>query len=115
MSPLSSCTAALAGKTFSPIGVSLHAPRGIQRPQHGSKVKNSFLISLTYQNKLWLGTNYRTSGDIGVLLGYSIGNRYLIGYSYDMISSNLGDYTSGSHEFVLGIKFAPVSEEQITK
>ena len=32
-----------------------------------------------------------------------------------MISSNLGDYTSGSHEFVLGIKFAPVSEEQITK
>tara|TARA_B100001175_G_C19391506_1_gene581678 strand:+ start:97 stop:1032 length:936 start_codon:yes stop_codon:yes gene_type:complete len=70
---------------------------------------------ITYQNKLWLGTNYRTSGDIGVLLGYSIGNRYLIGYSYDMISSNLGDYTSGSHEFVLGIKFAPVSEEQIIK
>ena len=46
MSPLSSFTAALAGKTFSPIGVSLHAPRGIQRPQHGSKVKNSFLIGV---------------------------------------------------------------------
>ena len=46
MSPLSSFTAALAGKTLSPIGVILHVPRRIQRPQHGSKVnKNSFLIS----------------------------------------------------------------------
>ena len=70
---------------------------------------------VTYQNKLWLGTAYRTNGDIGVLLGYSIGNRYLIGYSYDMISSSLGDYTSGSHEFVLGIKFAPATEEEIMK
>ena len=70
---------------------------------------------VTYQNKLWLGTAYRTNGDIGVLLGYSIGNRYLIGYSYDMISSSLGDYTSGSHEFVLGIRFASSTEEEIMK
>ena len=72
-------------------------------------------VKVTYQNKLWLGTAYRTNGDIGVLLGYSIGNRYLIGYSYDMISSGLGDYTSGSHEFVLGIRFVPATEEEIMK
>ena len=72
-------------------------------------------VKATYQNKLWLGTVYRTNGDIGVLLGYSIGNRYLIGYSYDMISSGLGDYTSGSHEFVLGIRFVPATEEEIMK
>ena len=72
-------------------------------------------VKATYQNKLWLGTAYRTNGDIGVLLGYSIGNRYLIGYSYDMISSGLGDYTSGSHEFVLGIRFVPATEEEIMK
>ena len=72
-------------------------------------------VKVIYQNKLWLGTAYRTNGDIGVLLGYSIGNRYLIGYSYDMISSGLGDYTSGSHEFVLGIRFVPATEEEIMK
>ena len=70
---------------------------------------------VTYQNKLWLGTNYRSSGAIGLLLGYSIGDRYLIGYSYDMVTSGLGDYTSGSHEFVLGIRFASSTEEEIMK
>ena len=40
MSPLSSCVYALAGKTLSPIGVILHVPRRIQRPQHGSKVRS---------------------------------------------------------------------------
>ena len=74
-----------------------------------------FGVKVTYQNKLWLGTNYRSSGAIGLLLGYSIGDRYLIGYSYDMVTSGLGDYTSGSHEFMLGIKFAPATEEEIMK
>ena len=72
-------------------------------------------LKVTYQNKLWMGTNYRTNGDIGLLLGYSIGDRYLIGYSYDMITSGLGDYTSGSHEFMLGIRFAPATEKEIMK
>ena len=26
-------------------------------------------LKVTYQNKLWMGTNYRTNGDIGLLLG----------------------------------------------
>ena len=72
-------------------------------------------LKVTYQNKLWMGTNYRTNGDIGLLLGYSIGDRYLIGYSYDMVTSGLGDYTSGSHEFMLGIRFAPATEKEIMK
>ena len=74
-----------------------------------------FGVKVTYQNKLWLGTNYRSSGAIGLLLGYSIGDRYLIGYSYDMVTSGLGDYTSGSHEFMLGIKFASATEKEIMK
>jgi type IX secretion system PorP/SprF family membrane protein len=62
-------------------------------------------LKVTYQNKLWMGTNYRTNGDIGLLLGYS----------YDMVTSGLGDYTSGSHEFMLGIRFAPATEKEIMK
>lgn len=72
-------------------------------------------LKLTYQDKLWMGTDYRTNGDIGLLLGYSIADRYLIGYSYDMITSNLSNYSSGSHEFMLGIRFYPNSEEDIMK
>ena len=74
-----------------------------------------FGVKATYQNKVWLGTNYRSNGDIGLLLGYSIGDRYLIGYSYDMVTSGMRDYTSGSHEFMLGIRFASLTEEEIMK
>jgi type IX secretion system PorP/SprF family membrane protein len=72
-------------------------------------------VKVTYQNKLWAGTAYRTNGDIGVLLGYSIGDRYSIGYSYDVVTSGLGEYTSGSHEFLLGVRFAPSTEEEIMR
>ncbi len=72
-------------------------------------------VKVTYQNKLWAGTAYRTNGDIGVLLGYSIGDRYSIGYSYDVVTSGLGEYTSGSHEFMLGVRFAPSTEEEIMR
>jgi len=72
-------------------------------------------VKVTYQNKLWVGTAYRTNGDIGVLLGYSIGDRYSIGYSYDVVTSGLGEYTSGSHEFMLGVRFAPSTEEEIMR
>jgi len=72
-------------------------------------------VKVTYQNKLWLGSLYRTNGDIGLLLGYSIGDRYLIGYSYDMVTSGMSDYTSGSHEFMLGIRFAPATEKEIMR
>ena len=68
-----------------------------------------------YQNKLWLGINYRHKGansgsDIGMLLGYSIGDRYIIGYSYDF--GSLGEIAAGSHEFMLGIKFIPTAENK---
>lgn len=72
-------------------------------------------VKVTYQNKLWAGTAYRTNGDIGVLLGYSIGDRYSIGYSYDVVTSGLGEHTSGSHEFMLGVRFAPSTEEEIMR
>lgn len=77
-----------------------------------------FGIKATYQNKLWVGTNYRYKGsesgsDIGMLLGYSIGDRYIIGYSYDF--GGLGSYTAGSHEFMLGLRFTPVTEKEIMR
>ncbi len=66
-------------------------------------------VRATWDDKLWFGTGYRNNGDISALAGYSIQERYIIGYSYDMPSSELG----ASHEFVLGIRFIPLREEEI--
>jgi hypothetical protein len=59
----------------------------------------------TYNDNLWVGMNYRNNGELAALVGYSIQERYIIGYSYDMMSA-LGP----SHEFMLGIRFLEVEK-----
>ena len=70
-------------------------------------------IKAIYDDKLWFGTDYRTNGDIAALVGYSIQDRYMIGYSYDVLNSDLSDYSNGSHEFMLAVKFAPPSNQPL--
>ena len=40
-------------------------------------------------------------------------NRYIVGYSYDILSSDLSDYSTGSHEFMIGIRFVAANESEI--
>ena len=68
-----------------------------------------FATRAIYDNKIWIGGSYRSTGDIGALLGYSVNDRYIIGYSYDILNSELADYSSGSHEFMLAIKLKTTS------
>jgi len=72
-----------------------------------------FGVKATWNDKLWFGTGYRTNGQMSALAGYSIQDRYIIGYSYDM----LGDASvlGATHEFVLGIKFRSLKEKEILK
>ena len=56
----------------------------------------------------WLGANYKMDNDfssIAALLGYNINDSFNIGYSHGIPSSATSNYYSGSHEFMLGIKF----------
>ena len=73
-----------------------------------SPMQFDFAIKATYDKKLWFGADYRSTGDIGALFGYSINDRYLIGYSYDILNSELSDYSTGSHEFMFAIKLKTV-------
>lgn len=72
-----------------------------------------FGIKTTWNDKLWFGAGYRSNGQMTALAGYSIQDRYIIGYSYDM----LGDVSAlgSTHEFVLGIKFISLKENEILK
>jgi hypothetical protein len=67
-------------------------------------------VKTTYNDNLWLGMNYRNNGELAALVGYSIQERYIIGYSYDMMSL-LGP----SHEFMLGIRFVEAEESEVLK
>ena len=63
-----------------------------------------------YDNMLWLGASYRTEDAIAPMLGYQFnfpkGDSMLrLGYSYDVTTSELKNYSSGSHEVMLSYCF----------
>jgi hypothetical protein len=58
-----------------------------------------------YNNMVWLGVSYRTEDAIAPLIGYQFKpnakSMLKLGYSYDVTTSNLKNYSSGSHEVMV--------------
>ena len=74
----------------------------------GIKTQIDFGVKSEYKKIIWAGINYKMNNDlssIAALLGYNINDRFNIGYSCGMPSSANSNYYSGSHEFMLGVKF----------
>ena len=74
----------------------------------GVKTQVDLGVKSEYKEMIWLGMNYKMNNDlsmIAALFGYHINDKFNIGYSYGLPSSNTSTYYSGSHEFMLGIKF----------
>jgi len=83
-------------------------PSFFLRAVAGAKTQIDFGIKSEYKELFWLGMNYNMNNDlssIATLLGYNINDRFNIGYSYGIPSSATSNYYSGSHEFMLGVRF----------
>jgi hypothetical protein len=63
------------------------------------------MTRVIYKEQVWLGGSFRTKDAISVMAGYTYRNNLSIGYAYDFTQSNLKNYSSGTHELVLGIRF----------
>lgn len=61
--------------------------------------------NLLYKERIWFGAGYRTGDAVVAMVEYQVTPQMRIGYAYDMTTSRLRDYTSGSHEVMLGIDF----------
>ncbi len=60
---------------------------------------------LTYNKKLWGGVSYRPGEALVAMIGIELFNGVRVGYSYDYSTTSLHNYTSGSHEFMIGYSF----------
>ena len=58
-----------------------------------------------YREKLWLGGSYRSRDAAAIYAGYEVMNYLSIGYAYDVTTSDLRHYSSGTHEIVLRVRF----------
>jgi type IX secretion system PorP/SprF family membrane protein len=56
-----------------------------------------------YKKDFYAGFGYRYQDAFSIMIGTTY-NNFLFGYSYDITTSNLRGYSSGSHEVVLGYR-----------
>jgi len=60
-----------------------------------------------------LGVAYRWDDSVSALVGFQISPKLLLGYSYDLTTTRLGDFNSGTHEVFL--RFELITKEKQLK
>ena len=72
-----------------------------------------FGTKFSWKKMVWTGFTYRSARNIesfgadaaSILIGYTHQNNLSFGYAYDFTTSNLGNYSAGSHELLFRILF----------
>lgn len=65
--------------------------------------KIDLTATLRYKDMVWIGATYRTEDAVSLMVGYWMKKTFQFGYSYDLTMTNLRNYSSGTHEVMLGI------------
>jgi len=68
----------------------------------GDQTQADINANLHFNNRFWIGGSYRLEDAIVIMAGLNITPTLRLGYSYDMTTSELQDYSSGTHEIMLG-------------
>jgi type IX secretion system PorP/SprF family membrane protein len=63
-------------------------------------------LRVIYKDQIWLGGTYRHNDAFAGLIGYMYKDYLMIGYSYDYTTTNLRNYTTGTHELMFGLRFS---------
>jgi type IX secretion system PorP/SprF family membrane protein len=72
----------------------------------GGGVNADINASFLFKDKFWLGASYRTEDAVVIMAEFWPSSQLRIGYAYDMTTSALRQYSTGSHELSLGFDFA---------
>ncbi len=67
--------------------------------------KLDLTLRATYKKMLWAGFGMRTRDALTTMVGFKYHDMLTIGYAFDITTTDLKNYSSGSHEILLGITF----------
>lgn len=62
-------------------------------------------LNAHFNEKFWIGASWRNEDAFAALIGFTLAEKLRIGYSYDFTTSDVKDYSDGTHEFTLGYCF----------
>ncbi|MCX6291103.1 MAG: type IX secretion system membrane protein PorP/SprF [Bacteroidetes bacterium] len=62
-------------------------------------------LNFLFANLLWVGGSYRTGDSFVAMIELQFSKQWRIGYSYDFTMTDIKNYSTGSHEIMLGYDF----------
>ena len=80
-------------------------PAFLTKAVEGSPLQIDLTGNFLINEKFTAGASYRWDASISALVGFQISNSWFIGYGYDMETTELANYNSGSHEIFLRYEF----------
>ncbi len=80
-------------------------PSIVVKEVFGAPLSYDVSLNALYLNRFELGVSYRNQDAYAGLLGIQATPSLKLGYAYDYNTSDLGNFNTGSHEFVLLYKF----------
>ncbi len=81
-------------------------PALLSKIVEGAPFQTDITANFLFFNKLTLGGAYRWNAAFSGLAGFQISESWFIGYGYDMETTQLSNYNSGSHELFLRYEFS---------
>ncbi|WP_406685033.1 type IX secretion system membrane protein PorP/SprF [Seonamhaeicola sp. MEBiC1930] len=76
-------------------------PAFMGRAVKGTPLALDITTNVLINEKLEAGLGYRLGDAVSALVNFRVSQDLKIGYAYDYTTSNLGDYSSGSHEIFI--------------
>ncbi len=81
-------------------------PALLSKIVQGAPIQADVTGNFLFFDKLTLGLAYRWDASVSGLAGFQISDSWFIGYGYDIETTKLANYNSGSHEVFLRYEFS---------
>ncbi|MDA0972308.1 MAG: type IX secretion system membrane protein PorP/SprF [Bacteroidetes bacterium] len=83
----------------------LFKPSVLVKYHPAAPLEVDFNANFLIYEKVWIGASYRTQDALIGILELNVTPQIRIGYAYDLTLTDIADYSSGSHEVMLGYNF----------
>lgn len=91
----------IAGLVFDLSNTVKFKPALLTKMVQGAPLQIDVSGNFMFMNKFTLGVAYRWSAAMSAMVGFQVSDGMYIGYGYDHETTNLNNYSSGSHEIFL--------------
>ena len=80
------------------------SPSFLIRAQEGTPLNADINLNVIFHDLISAGVSYRTGESITTLLNFKLSEKFNFGYSYDWVTSDIRNYSNGTHEFMLNYR-----------